>query len=169
MNIYLIGFMGTGKTTVGMALAARTGWTFIDMDQEIARREGRAIPDIFAQSGEAYFREMESDLLKELTSLDRLLVTTGGGVVLRPENRDLMKQTGFIVSLSADKESIKRRVSNQTGRPLLSGGELDQKIDRLLEERKGLYEDADIQIDTSARDVSDIVDEILAHPLFPAR
>ncbi|WP_018132417.1 shikimate kinase [Effusibacillus pohliae] len=167
MNIYVIGFMGTGKTTVGQALASRIGWAWIDMDQELEKREGRSIADMFAENGEDYFRKRESELLEELAGCHRLLVTTGGGIVLRPVNRERMRQTGCVISLTADKQAIKNRVSQQAGRPLLTGGELDQRIDRLLQERNGLYNDADIVIDTTDRDVAEIVREILWHPSFP--
>jgi shikimate kinase len=169
MNVYLIGFMGSGKTTVGKKLALRTGWACVDMDQEISKREGRSITEIFETNGESYFRDLESSLLKELSAAGKLLVTTGGGVVLRTENRLLMRSTGFVISLKANREVIKKRVEAQGGRPLLQESELDKRITTLLSERKGMYDDADLQIDTSNRDVCDIVEEILRHPSFPAR
>lgn len=169
MNIYLIGFMGTGKSTVGKALAERIGWPHVDMDEEIAKREGRSIPRIFEEDGESRFRDLETELLTELSRQNGLLVTTGGGIVIRPGNRELMRKTGYVISLFADKETIRERVSRQGGRPLLAGGELDRRIDRLLVERKGLYDDADIRIDTSGRDEAAIVGEIAGHPSFPVR
>jgi shikimate kinase len=160
MNIYLIGFMGTGKSTVGKELAKAIGWPCIDMDSEISKREGLTIPEIFAQKGEAYFREAESKLLKELSDQDGLVVTTGGGVVTRESNRELL-QRGFIISLYANKDVIRERVSQTTGRPLLAGTDMDKTIDALLEQRKAYYDQANLKLDTSTKSVPELVAEIV--------
>ncbi|BCJ85969.1 shikimate kinase [Effusibacillus dendaii] len=169
MNIYLIGFMGTGKSTLGRVLSQRIGWPWIDTDQEIVKRQNRTIPEIFASEGEAYFRDRETELLKELALRKRILVTTGGGMVLRSENRELMRKSGIVISLTADRNVIRDRVARQGNRPLLAGDELEQRIDRLLKERAELYNEADIQIDTTSGDIDAAVRELLANPAFPLR
>lgn len=169
LNIYLIGFMGTGKSTLGRVLSQRIGWPWIDTDQEIVKRQNRTIPEIFASEGEAYFRDRETELLKELALRKRILVTTGGGMVLRSENRELMRKSGIVISLTADRNVIRDRVARQGNRPLLAGDELEQRIDRLLKERAELYNEADIQIDTTSGDIDAAVRELLANPAFPLR
>lgn len=169
MNIYLIGFMGTGKSTVGKALAKHLDFPFLDLDVHIEKQEGRMIPTLFSENGEAYFRRVETSLLREVSLGQTQVVSTGGGAVINPENREIMRSTGFIISLYADKETIKDRVSRQENRPLLTGEDFDMSFDRLMQQRKEFYEQADLLIDTSHQEVEQIVDTILNNPLFPAR
>lgn len=169
MNIYLIGFMGTGKSTIGHALAQRIGWEFLDLDQMIEEREGRSIPDIFSAEGEVYFREKEATLLAEVAEGDKQVVSTGGGAVIFPSNRERMKATGFVISLHADKETIRDRVARQAGRPLLDPRDFDRRYDMLMKERKRLYEQADLQLDTSSLSVEEMIERIVQYPSFPVR
>ena len=153
-NIILIGFMGTGKTTVGLRLAETLGWTFTDTD--------KPIPEIFAEEGEEHFRQLETKVLESLGSRERLVVSTGGGAVLRAANREAMLRSGLVVALKADAETIISRVRGDTNRPLLAG-DPEGKVRQLLQERAGAYDFAHVTIDTSHLAVEDIVRAILAH------
>ncbi|MBO8163177.1 MAG: shikimate kinase [Brevibacillus sp.] len=159
-NVILIGFMGTGKTTVGKALAARLNWPHLDLDQYIAEREKRSIADIFASEGEARFRQIESELLAEVLQSGKQVITTGGGVVLRRQNVLAMQAGGLVIALKAAPEEIIRRVSTDQGRPLLAG-DVTERVHRLLAERAGMYDFAPLQVDTTGRDIEEIVDEIM--------
>src|SRR5688572_15249289 len=105
-NIILTGFMGTGKSTVGRRLARRLGWTFVDTDELIEQREGRSIPDIFAQDGEPAFRDLETELARDLANSKNQVIATGGGMVLREENLRALEQAGAVVLLEAGIEEI---------------------------------------------------------------
>jgi shikimate kinase len=159
-RIFLIGFMGTGKTTIGNALANALGWSVVDSDHEIVQRAGRDIPAIFAAEGEAFFRELESNVLADLATRTQTVITTGGGAVLASQNRDLMQQTGLVVCLEATVEEIVRRVSTDSNRPLLQGDDVRARVERLLQERARLYEFAHVKIDTTGREIQSLVAEI---------
>jgi shikimate kinase len=149
-NIILVGFMGTGKTTVGRLLARRFRMTFLDMDDVIEEREGRKISAIFADSGEAYFRKVERDLVQELSQKSELVIGTGGGIVLNPDNITDYSRSGLVVCLHAAPEVILRRVETQSHRPLLEGGEKRRRILDILETRRPLYAAIPHQVDTTA-------------------
>ena len=160
-NIFLIGFMGVGKSTVAEMLCERLGTTQIEMDQVIVDQQDMAISDIFDEYGEKYFRKLETDLLKELKLKAGQVVSCGGGVVLREENVEIMKSCGHIVLLKADPETIYERVKDSSHRPLLNGNMSIQYIKELMEEREEAYEDAaDIKVTTDDRSVEAIVDSI---------
>ena len=161
-NIYLIGFMGTGKSTVSDALAERTGMREIEMDEEIVRREGKPIAEIFADEGEAYFRTAETALLSDLGKQSGCLVSCGGGVPMREENVQLMKQTGHVVLLTARPATVLERVKGSSERPILNGNMNEAYIRTLMEKRREAYERAaDIRVDTDYRSVEEICGEIL--------
>lgn len=129
-NIYLTGFSGTGKSTVGALVAQRLGFRFVDLDTEIERQAGRSVPEIFKAEGEEAFRRYEAEALRRLGTEGNLVVATGGGVVLRPENRRLMAETGLVVCLEARPETITRRLANLAPtRPLLTGPDPAARID----------------------------------------
>jgi len=161
-NIILIGFMGTGKTTVGLRLAESLGWTFTDTDKQIEELTGKSIPEIFAEEGEEYFRQLETEVLERLRSRDRLVVSTGGGAVLRAANREAMLRSGLVVALKADADTIISRVRGDANRPLLAG-DLEGKVKQILHDRAGAYDFAHVVIDTSHMAVEEIVQAILAH------
>jgi len=138
--------MGTGKTVTGRVLAEQTGLELVDMDSIIEERAGRAISDIFATDGEAAFRQMERELVQELAQREGLIVSTGGGIVLNPENVADFEKTGFVVCLTASPATIFQRLENDTTRPLLSGDK-KTKILSLLEGRQSLYDALPHQID----------------------
>lgn len=161
MNIVLIGFMGTGKTSSGKKVAELLGMTFIDMDHVIEERENRKISDIFETDGEPFFRQLEFNLAKELSSQDNLVIATGGGIVLNQENINNFESSGKVICLSADPKSILERVAKETHRPLLEGDEKMNKILGILESRKELYSAIKNQVDTTKLDVEEVVAKII--------
>ncbi|MCK5529458.1 MAG: shikimate kinase [Kiritimatiellae bacterium] len=161
MNIVLIGFMGTGKTSSGKKVAELLGMTFIDMDHLIEERENRKISDIFETDGEPFFRQLEFDLAKELSNQDNLVIATGGGIVLNQENINNFKSSGIVICLSADPQIILERVAKETHRPLLEGDEKMNKILGILESRKELYGAIKNQVDTTKLDIDGVVAGII--------
>ena len=149
-NIVLVGFMGTGKTTVGRLLAEQTGMPLVDIDAMIAERAGKSINEIFAEDGEAHFRTLEREIVKELAARDGQVISTGGGIVLNPDNIADFEKTGLVVCLLASAETVLERVQHDTTRPLLAGDK-EAKILQLLESRKPLYEAIPHKIDTNGR------------------
>ncbi|PYI54438.1 shikimate kinase [Paenibacillus flagellatus] len=162
-NIVLIGFMGTGKSTVAHELAQRFGWKRVDLDASIEEAEKATIPQLFADKGEPYFRRAETEALRrELEGVEGRVVATGGGAVLAEENRAIMTANGLVVALTADEETIVRRVKDDPNRPLLQG-DLRERVRTLLGQRKHAYDFAHVRIDTSDKTVERIADEIAAH------
>ncbi len=163
-NIVLIGFMGCGKTTVGRELHQRLGYQLVDMDQVIEQRAGKPITAIFADDGEAAFRAMETGLLRELAAehAGRRIISTGGGVVVRSENRDLLRRMGYVVWLDAPLEVILERTGRNRQRPLLHTEDPAARIRALLEEREPLYqESAHLKLDTAGLDSAELATGIL--------
>ncbi|WNQ13618.1 shikimate kinase [Paenibacillus aurantius] len=160
-NIILIGFMGTGKTTLGRRVAERLGWAFVDMDERIEEKEERGIPSIFESQGEDYFRRVETAVLAELAEGTNQVISTGGGCVLREENRRLMAAAGTIVALKASPRTIVDRVRGDANRPLLQG-DLEQRVAGLLEQRKEAYDFADLTLMTDERSLEEMVEELAA-------
>jgi shikimate kinase len=149
-NIVLVGFMGSGKTTVGKLIAEATGMTLLDMDSIIEERAGKTINEIFADEGEAHFRSLERSLVQELSATEGNIISTGGGIVLNSRNIADFEKTGLVVCLLADAETVLDRVKHDSSRPLLAGDK-ESKIIELLESRKALYESITHRIDTSGR------------------
>ena len=149
-NIVLVGFMGSGKTTVGKLVAEQTGMPLLDMDSMIEEREGKSINEIFAQDGEPHFRALERAMVKELAQTEGHIISTGGGIVLNPDNIADFEATGLVVCLLVDAETVLDRVKHDTSRPLLAGDK-QAKILQLLQTRKPLYEAITHKIDTSGR------------------
>ncbi|HJV82524.1 MAG TPA: shikimate kinase AroK [Noviherbaspirillum sp.] len=161
-NIFLVGLMGAGKTTVGRALAKKLDKRFIDSDHEIEARTGASIPLIFEIEGEAGFRQRESEVIRELTELDNIVLATGGGAILRPENRACLKAHGTVIYLRASVSSILQRTSHDKNRPLLQTADPRQKLEQLSREREPYYlEVADLIIDTGRPNVQSLVQTIL--------
>ena len=160
-NLILTGFMGTGKSTVGREVARRLGRAFIDMDHLIEQRAGRSIARIFAEEGEGTFRAMEAQLCRELSQARGLVIATGGGTLVDPENRRIMMQNAMVVCLEADVETILARVGRRDDRPLLRGADRRAKIKRLMAQRREAYAAIPWHVQTSGRTQKEIVDEIL--------
>ena len=160
-KLILIGFMGTGKSSVSRLLAEKLGWRRLDADEEIERSEGRTISSIFASDGEEAFRAIETRVLTGLLDLEESIVlATGGGAVLREENRKAMLGGGFVVALHANPDRIIARVKSDTARPLLQG-DVESRVHALLKQRTGIYDFAHLSIDTSDLAVEEVVEAIL--------
>lgn len=161
-NIVLIGFMGTGKSSVAHHLHELYQMEIAEMDDMIVEREGMSIPEIFAAKGDAYFRALETNLLKELQSRDNLIISCGGGAALREENVKAMKENGYVVLLTASPETIYQRVGKDKNRPVLNGRRSPEGIRELMEQRRPKYEAAaDVIIDTNNKSTSQIANEII--------
>jgi shikimate kinase len=161
-NIFLIGFMGAGKSTVGNCLARRLGYRFIDLDQLIVDRENKSIVALFAERGESYFRDCESAVLAEQVRAKYTIFATGGGIVGRDENRVLMKRLGRLVYLRATWSTLEKRLSKSCGRPLADPGKGVDAIRALWESRLPWYEEADLIIDTDEFQIDTVTNEIIS-------
>ncbi|MFA6548739.1 MAG: shikimate kinase [Candidatus Margulisiibacteriota bacterium] len=162
MNITLIGFMGTGKSAVGQALAGQLGLRYVDADALIEETEKQSINEIFAQKGEAYFRDLETNLLKKLQSSDGCVLAAGGGMVLRAENVKMLKALGPVVLLQASPAVIYARIKNEKHRPLLKVPDPAAEIAKILEKRKTAYaQAADFAVDTSVHSVEAVAQEVI--------
>lgn len=163
LQIALIGFMGTGKSTIGPLLARELGFEFLDLDVLIAERAGCGIPEIFARRGEEGFRRLEREILAEAAGRPGQVLATGGGVVTDPANAALLRATGLVVWLKASPAAIMARVARGDGRPLLAGGDPVQAVARLLPAREALYRAAaDLSVETSGLEPIRIAGEIAA-------
>ncbi len=161
-NIFLVGLMGAGKTTIGRQLARKLGMRFVDSDHEIEARTGASIPWIFEIEGEASFRRREADMIRELSAQDGLVLATGGGAVLNPASRALLAERGTVVYLRASIGSILQRTAHDKNRPLLQTADPRAKLEELLAQRDPLYREiADLVIDTGRPNVQSMVQIIL--------
>lgn len=162
-NIVLIGFMATGKTAVGRKLAEVLRMKFVDLDDLIVEHKGLSIAEIFDHYGEAHFRELEREMVARVSRRRFLVVATGGGVVLDPENISNLKRMGRMIHLSASPEVILERVANENHRPLLETTDRERRLRDLLSRRAPFYAVADLEIDTSGLRVDEVVVEIVRH------
>lgn len=159
-NIILIGFMGTGKSSLGRQLARRLGYRFVDTDSAIEEVTGKTVEQIFRKDGEIRFRSEESLLARKLAVQSRLVVATGGGTVL---NQDIVKElnkNGVLIGLHCDPEIVMQRLKNKKRRPLLRRGDLRENVLRLLREREGVYDVADFTVDTGKLSFNQALEEI---------
>lgn len=161
-NIVLVGFMGTGKTSTGRAVAARLGRAFIDMDAEIERRQGCTIPELFARAGETHFRTLERALVRELAARRELVVAPGGGIVLNPDNLRDFAEGGLVVCLRASPEMILARVGGDANRPLLQVEDKLGRIRELLARRQPLYDAIPHQLETDGLTPEQVAEDVLA-------
>jgi shikimate kinase len=160
--IVLIGFMGAGKSSVGRTLARMTGLPRFDTDEMVAARYSLTISEIFERHGEAAFREAETEALRELTGKAQAIIVSGGGIVTRPDNIDLLRALGTVVFLAADEQTLFRRILRRTTRPLLQTENPRATVTALLEKRLPLYRGAaDIEIDTSTLTHDEVANLIL--------
>jgi shikimate kinase len=164
MNIVLIGYRGTGKSTVGKLLADRLGRDLISTDAEIVRRAGQAIPEIVTQHGWEHFRDLEAEVCRDLAGKDGLIIDTGGGVILRQENVDRLKANGRLFWLTAAIPTIIQRIGSDTQRPSLTGKKsFTEEIEEVMRERRPKYQAAaDHQIDTDGRSLAQVTDAVMA-------
>ncbi len=165
-RVFLIGARGSGKTTAGRFVAERLGWQMIDADEEIERRAGRSIREIFDQEGESGFRQRETEVLRKIASIPNCVIATGGGAVIRPENRDLMRRSGLVVWLTADPEILWQRMQSDPRsshqRPALTALDGLNEMRTIVAQRREWYAQcADLTIDTSGRSPQDVAQMIL--------
>ena len=162
-NIVLMGFMGAGKTTIGRMLAKTMNCKFVDTDERIEKEQGRKISDIFTEDGETAFRDMETDLLTRLLGCgESMVLSIGGGMPVREENRELLRKIGRVIYLKTSREEIIRRVSASKNRPLLQGGKLEEKVTNLMNAREQIYMDtAHVEVVTDRKTPEKIVSEII--------
>ncbi|BCA80196.1 shikimate kinase [Desulfuromonas sp. AOP6] len=154
-HLILVGFMGAGKTTVGRALAALTGRQFIDLDGWIEEKAGTSIKNIFSDKGEEYFRALESEALAAMMQRTHCIVATGGGIVGRAKNWELMRRLGTVVYLENDWETIVSRIAACPDRPLVTGKALEE-VQALFERRRPLYETADLCVPVTNQDPAEV-------------
>ncbi len=164
-NLILIGFMGTGKTSLGKLLATKLGRGFIDLDQKIEQDANMTIPEIFELHGEKYFRELEKSAVRETCEKKNLVIATGGGTVKDSENLQLLKNSGVIVCLTCEPEEIYNRTARRGERPVLDGGGNERlaTIKKLLAEREKFYSQADYTVDTTNWSPMQIMNDICEH------
>ncbi len=166
-NIILIGMMGAGKSTVGLELSkSLINYKLLDTDSEIEKRTNRKISEIFEKYGEEYFRQMETDFLKEICKNNNQIIATGGGIFEREENRNILKSCGTVYYLKASAETLFNRIKNQTHRPLLKNGFGAENIKNILAKRETNYSKAHIIIDTENKPLYNIVNAIIEKEKF---
>ena len=161
VNLYLVGFMGTGKTTVGRAVGAKLGFQVLDSDHEIERTKGKPIPDIFAQEGEPAFRQYERDFIERGHPAERTVVACGGGLVVQPQMLELLQSKGVVVCLHASIETILVRTARHRNRPLLEVENPEQRIRTLYAAREPIYRRSGAVILTDSRPLNDIVSHVI--------
>ncbi|MEX2172224.1 MAG: shikimate kinase [Pirellulales bacterium] len=171
-NVFLIGYRGTGKTTVAQRLALKLGWEWVDADVEVELCAGKSVAEIFAQEAEPAFRDLEESVVAKLCQRAAQVVALGGGAILRPSTRERIGQAGFVVWLTATPATIAERLAadatTATRRPNLTPLSGLAEIEQVLRERSPIYQAcADLTIDTETRSPQDVADEIAAH-LRPA-
>ena len=158
-TIVLIGYMGSGKSTIGEKTARSLGMEFLDTDVLIEQQEGMTISELFAQKGEAYFRQKETEVIKELKKeKKKMVLATGGGLPMKEENQVLLKELGRVVYLKASVDTLVERLKEDTTRPLLKEGDLRKKIETMLEIRNPIYEKvADIVLETDTKSIYETI------------
>ena len=160
-NIFIVGLMGSGKTSVGRLLAKKTGRLFIDTDNEIIKESGMTITEIFNKFGENYFRDLEHKVLLKVKSIENHVISTGGGVILKLENIKIMKNSGTIIFLDIDIETQLSRVRNKKNRPLLNSNNMVENLVNIKKDRDYIYKNiSDYIISISEKNKSEIVGEI---------
>ena len=160
VNLALIGFMGTGKTSVGKLVAEQLHFDFLDTDEMIHQRTGRTIADIFAKDGEPAFRAMEHQVVEEISLRKKTVISTGGGLPTNPRNLELLKTRALVVCLWSSPEKIWERVGHQSHRPLLHDPNPQQKIKDLLGAREVFYKQADVLINTDTRSLREVAVQV---------
>jgi len=166
-GLYLVGFMASGKSTIGRALAANLGWPFVDIDSEIETQENRAISQIFLECGEAAFRDLETEVIRRrvlrIETGEPCIVALGGGAFVQPRNWDLIENNGVTIWLDCPFERVRERLGDDTTRPLAANR---SRLAQLFEDRRPLYARADFRIEVDTDDVSEIVNRIMRIPIF---
>lgn len=163
VNLALIGFMGTGKSSVGRCVAEQLHFEFLDTDESIEARTGKSITELFAQNGEPAFRELEQQLVSQLALRHGIVISTGGGLPVNPANLSSLKQHALVVCLWASPEKIFDRVREQSHRPLLQHPQPLEKIRTLLAAREESYKQADVLVNSEFRSVREVAQQVIHH------
>jgi shikimate kinase len=161
MNLVLVGFMASGKTSVGRRVARRLGYRFIDTDHFIESELHCTIAELFVSKGEAHFRELESRLARRLSALTNTVIATGGGMPVQPGNFEALRKAGVVVFLNAAVEEIVQRLERDTRRPKVQGGDLREKVLKLHAERLPVYSQADVIVDTKGKAVNRVAGDLI--------
>jgi shikimate kinase len=161
-NIALIGFMAVGKSAVGRNVARKLHRRFVDLDAVIEKKHGRKVREIFDSEGEGYFRRLEKQTLREVLSENRQVIATGGGVILDPDNLQLLREKCLLIGLSASPDVLLSRVGKGAKRPLLKGTDLRARIEELLDQRQSGYAQAHATVDTGGLSIEQVVERVLA-------
>ena len=161
MNVVLTGFMGTGKSTVGRRVADLLKVPFLDVDVTIQRQTGKTIPELFKTKGEAAFRALESATIQELSMQEKAVIATGGGALMNAENRQFLEKRGILVCLSAKSGTLLERLKHDHTRPLLAGENMQERIDRLMQEREAVYAMCPIQVATDDKTIEQVAQEVI--------
>jgi len=161
VNIALIGFMGTGKTSVGRLVAEQLDFEFLDTDEMIQSATGKTITEIFSRDGEVAFRALEEKVVEEISQRKNLVISTGGGLPVNPKNLTSLKSNSLVVCLWASPEKIWERVKNQTHRPLLQDANPQEKIRDLLTVREPFYKQADVLLNTELRSMREVAQQVV--------
>ncbi|HWA85822.1 MAG TPA: shikimate kinase [Opitutus sp.] len=161
VNLYLVGFMGTGKTTVGRAVAQRLGFALLDSDHEIERQQRRTVAEIFASDGEAAFRVMERQFIESGHPATQTVVSCGGGLIVQPGMLELVRTRGVLICLHASIETILARTARHRHRPLLNVADQEARVRTLYAEREPIYKQAGTVLLTDARPLNDVVAHVL--------
>ena len=160
-NLYLVGFMGVGKSAVGRKVARELRYKFIDSDYQIEKKTGRKIPEIFAEQGEATFRQMEREFVESGHPEEGCVVSCGGGLVIEDGMSDLLKEKGIVVCLFASAETVIERTSRNANRPLLNVDQPEERVRQLLAEREPIYMNAGACITTEGRTMAEVVRHVV--------
>lgn len=161
-NFVLIGFMGCGKSTIGRRLAGLTGHRFLDTDDAVVETHGMSIPDIFSQRGEEGFRELEQAVIEDLVGVAGIVLSSGGGAILREANREALKKIGIVIWLDADPDTLFERATRSGRRPLLNTSDPRQTFDTLLDSRRHIYESlADVRFDSTHTEQDEVARKVL--------
>ncbi|SFP90836.1 shikimate kinase [Caldicoprobacter faecalis] len=161
-NIILIGFMGTGKTTVGKLLAQRIGYRFVDTDQVIEQEVGLSIPEIFLKYGEQHFRQLEKQAIRRILTRSGMVLATGGGAVMDPANFSFLKEKGCVIALDASENTLWERLKAAKDRPMLFSDNPREKMKSLLEMRRPVYYKAHFVLPVDGKSPQEVVDDIIA-------
>lgn len=161
VNLYLVGFMGTGKSTIGRAAASRLGFELLDSDTEIERKMGTSVADIFEKRGEAAFRSLERDFIESGHAAERHVVACGGGLIVQPGMLELVKSRGVVICLHASLDTILKRTSGTSARPLLNVEDPSKRLAELYAQREQIYRRSGTMVLTDARPFNDIVNHVL--------
>lgn len=160
-NIVLVGLSGSGKTTIGMILSKKSNYMFTDTDEIIVKLQNRSINEIFAENGEEYFRDLETDVTKEVSKQGNQIISTGGGIVLGQENLTNLSRNGIVFYLKTSVDTLIKRLEGDSSRPLLKTKDIKKKLENMLNIRGNLYEKADVIIETDKMSAEETSEEIL--------